>query len=318
MEEFGLDERMTDETKLHVLKTLDSFKSRKNSNFDIEKLRKLGKIQARDANSSLKFDKLNIHEIKINNKMDDYEIPVSIYKPDDIIPNSPITIFYHGGGWTFGCRESYHYSVASLAESTKTIWLSVEYRLCPENKFPIPLTDCQSVLEYVYDNKVLFSCEDAKLLICGDSAGGHFSALLSNDFSHLIDAQILIYPVLNFKGSYQSENEFARECFLLVPSLSDWFIANLLKNETFINSPAIAPILKEDFSRIPKTLLIAAELDRLVDHSRHYHKRLQENNVSSTLTIIKGAVHHFFCHPVLMKNAFSELQKEIINFYNNL
>ena len=318
MEEFGLDERMTDETKLHVLKTLDSFKSRKNSNFDIEKLRKLGKIQARDANSSLKFDKLNIHEIKINNKMDDYEIPVSIYKPDDIIPNSPITIFYHGGGWTFGCRESYHYSVASLAESTKTIWLSVEYRLCPENKFPIPLTDCQSVLEYVYDNKVLFSCEDAKLLICGDSAGGHFSALLSNDFSHLIDAQILIYPCVDIKPTYDSEKEFSGECYLLVPDLTDWFIGNLLKDETFLNSVFISPIFKDDFSKIPKTLLIAAELDRLVDHSRHYHKRLQECHVNSTLIIVKGAVHGFFSYPLQLENAFNELRDEFIKFYNAL
>ena len=78
---------------------------------------------------------------------------MSIYVPKDVKPNSPIRVFIHGGGWFLGSRETHFYGVASLAECTKTILLSVEYRLLPYFKFPEQLSDFQSVLEYVSKNK---------------------------------------------------------------------------------------------------------------------------------------------------------------------
>ena len=318
MEEFDLDERMTDESRTFVINYLKKLKPINLMYRDIELSRKTRTNASIEANSSLKFENLKEKEIKIHNKKDGYEIPVSIYIPEDVKVNSPITIFYHGGGYTFGNRETYYFAIATLAESTKTIWLSVEYRLCPENKFPIPLTDCQSVLEYVAENKKLFSSEDAKLIICGESCGGHYCALLSNDYSHLIDYQILIYPTVSLTKSFASEQEFTKDCYLLVPELIEWNIRNLTNNQSLINTPILSPILKEDFSKIPETLLITAELDPKVDHSREYHKRLQESNVKSILKIVKGVHHGFLIHPVLMKNAFTELKEQIIDFFQNI
>ena len=318
MEEFELDDKMTEETKLYVT---NSLKVSKPSNLivaNVEITRKMRALATHKTNASLKFEKIIEKEIKVRNRQDGYEIPVSVYIPKDIKPNSPITVYYHGGGWTFGSRETSFYSVASLVESTKTVWISVEYRLCPENKFPIPLIDCQSVLEYVAENKKLFSFENARLGICGDSAGAHYCALLSNDHSHLIDYQILIYPAVLLNKSIESERLFTKECYILTPEVIDWFIKNLTDSESLVNLPALSPILKEDFTKIPETLIIAAELDPLVDHSKHYFKRLQENNIKSVLKIIKGVPHGFFSHPILMKNSFTELQNEVVDYFENI
>ena len=317
MENFELDDRMTEETKFFVTNSLKNLKPADVVNLDINMCRRIRVVSAHQVNSSLKFESLKEKELKIRNKNDDYEIPVSVYTPQSVKPNSPITIFYHGGGWTFGSRESFFYTIATLVESTNTIWISVEYRLCPENKFPIPLTDCQSVLEYVSENKQLFSSENSKLGICGDSSGGHYCALLSNEFNNLIDYQILIYPVVSFSNSYESEKEFTKDCYILVPEVIEFFAKNLLTDASLAHTDVLSPILKEDFSKLPNTLIIAAELDPVVDHSKHYYKRLQENNVKSVLKIINGVHHGFFNHPVLMKNAFNEMKDQITQFFQS-
>jgi acetyl esterase len=70
----------------------------------------------------------------------------------------------------------------SLASNTNSVWLSVDYRLSPEFKFPTGLNDCKYVLDYVFKNKNEFSTDKAKLGISGDSCGAHYSALLSNQY----------------------------------------------------------------------------------------------------------------------------------------
>jgi hypothetical protein len=48
-------------------------------------------------NESLKFDDVSITELTIKNKDDNFDIPVTCYKPNNLRPDSPITIFFHGG-----------------------------------------------------------------------------------------------------------------------------------------------------------------------------------------------------------------------------
>mgnify|MGYP002423975791 CR=1 FL=1 len=39
---------------------------------------------------------------------------------------------------------------------TSTIWISVEYRLAPEYKFPVSFNDAAEVTEYIIENKQSF------------------------------------------------------------------------------------------------------------------------------------------------------------------
>ena len=315
IDNFELDERMTEETKEFDLKKL---KSGPVPN-ELNKYREVMFSRAIAANASYKFDKIQIKEIKIINKSDNYEIPVSVYIPDNLKKNSPITIYYHGGALVNCYRENYHIPVSIIAKSTQTVWLSVEYRLCPENKFPIPISDCQRVLEYVSDNKREFSSEDANVVVSGDSIGGYIIALLCNDFNHLINAQVSICPFLDFSNTYDSLEEFKKPCYN-----ASWITYNETRKKlwfeegSFVNSPAVSPILKEDLSKIPKTFILAAELDKLRDQALCYHKRLQECGVESVLLLIKGVIHDIFSSPLSLKNAFREFEEEVIKFYKTL
>ena len=68
----------------------------------------------------------------------------------------------------------------------------------------------------------------------------------------------------------------------------DFIHSSIFFNCLLLESEFISPIQKESFESLPKTLLIAAELDPLVDHAGKYHEKLQQFDVESELHIIKG------------------------------
>ena len=55
---------------------------------------------------------------------------------------------------------------------------SVEYRLAPENRFPIPLEDCDQSMDWLIENADKFEIDADKIAVGGDSAGGNIAACL--------------------------------------------------------------------------------------------------------------------------------------------
>ncbi len=49
------------------------------------------------ANESLKFNDIIESEFTVKSKEENYDIPVTCYKPNNLRLDSPITIFFHGG-----------------------------------------------------------------------------------------------------------------------------------------------------------------------------------------------------------------------------
>ena len=51
-------------------------------------------------------------------------------------------VWFHGGGWVVGGLDSHDAMCRALANEAHCTVTSVEYRLAPEHRFPIPLDDC--------------------------------------------------------------------------------------------------------------------------------------------------------------------------------
>lgn len=167
---FDLDHRMSDETKAFVVGALKVAKPSVVIGMDPKLTRSLREKNADNLLNQVqhKFTDLDIKNISIKNKNDGYEIPVTVIKPNQVKEDSPITIFFHGGGWTFGSAKTHFYSVASIASKLKTVWLSVDYRLAPEFKFDTQIEDCKSIVEYVVKNKAEFGSEKSKVGVSGE------------------------------------------------------------------------------------------------------------------------------------------------------
>ena len=119
----------------------------------------------------------------------------------DIIHFDSIVMFFHGGGFISGSSSFSRKQTYSWAMNTGFPIFSVDYRLSPQNKFPIALTDAWlSYLWLVYYSEKYLNIRFDKILILGDSAGANLSIGIVNlaiqkDW-RLPDGLILLYPTL--------------------------------------------------------------------------------------------------------------------------
>ena len=246
---------------------------------------------------------------------DDAEIKVRIYTPEGQGP-FPLFVYYHGGGWVIGDLETADPSCRMIANRTRRVVVSVDYRLSPEYKFPIPVEDSYAALKWVSENAAAINGNASNLAVGGDSAGGNLSAVVSliakEQNGPDIAAQVLIYPVTALGYDTNSYQEF-QTGFGLDKDLMIWFGNYYINNDEDTKNKYVAPLLAEDLSNLPPAYVITAENDVLRDEGLAYAERLKEAGVRVETTIESGLVHGYFTNmavfPERIKTSISRFAK---------
>ncbi|WP_260871583.1 alpha/beta hydrolase [Bacillus sp. X1(2014)] len=246
---------------------------------------------------------------------DDTEIKVRIYTPEGQGP-FPLFVYYHGGGWVIGDLETADPSCRMIANQTGRVVVSVDYRLAPEYKFPIPVEDSYAALKWVSENAAALNGNASNLVVGGDSAGGNLSAVVSlitkEQNGPEVAAQVLIYPVTALGYDTKSYEEF-QQGFGLDRDLMKWFGNYYINNEEDTKNKYIAPLLAEDLSNLPPAYVITAENDVLRDEGLAYAERLKQAGVKVESTIEEGLVHGYFTNmavfPERIKGSISKFAK---------
>ncbi len=106
----------------------------------------------------------------------------------------PLIVNVHGGGYVYGSTLPYRYYCASLAQRGFAV-VSFNYRLAPEFKFPTPLYDLNSVMEWCFANAEKYGFDTDNIFMVGDSAGAQlasqYAAICTNpEYAKIMD----IYP----------------------------------------------------------------------------------------------------------------------------
>ncbi len=256
-----------------------------------------------------RLDPLKIFYKKIDYKIynEDFEIPTRIFFPhENAVENgglnlNKVMLFIHGGGWVTESIDNYERICARLANATNQVVVSVDYRLAPENKFPVGLEDCYAVAKAIFTNKFILNVEPENITLIGDSAGGNLAAALSlmarDRGEFLPKRQILIYPAVNNDYSesspFVSVQENGTDYLLTAGKMRDYIELYAGCDEDKQN-PYFAPILAENLKNQPDTLIITAEFDPLRDEGEEYGKRLEEAGNQVEIIRIKDALHGYF------------------------
>src|SRR5215472_2074486 len=103
-----------------------------------------------------------------------YDAKLDIYKRRDAGGQQPTLIFIHGGGWVQGSKEQ---SVLSIFPWLEMGWnvVNVEYRLGRVALAPAAVEDCLCALRYVAAQAKTYDIDTARLVLSGESAGGHLA-----------------------------------------------------------------------------------------------------------------------------------------------
>ncbi|MDT8860257.1 alpha/beta hydrolase [Alkalihalobacillus sp. MEB130] len=244
------------------------------------------------------------------------EIKVRIYTPEGEGP-FPLFVYYHGGGWVLGDIETSDASCRLIANRTGSIVVSVDYRLSPEFKFPIPLQDSYAALEWVQENATHLNGNASKLVVGGDSAGGNLAtvaAMVARDQNGpQISAQVLIYPVTDLAYNTASYEEF-QQGFGLDKDLMIWFGDHYIRDESDQKDKYVAPLVAEDLSNLPQALVITAECDVLRDEGLAYAKRLKNASVNVETICEKGLVHGYFTNMAVFPDRIKGTVSSIAQF----
>jgi acetyl esterase len=229
----------------------------------------------------------------------DREIPLRVFNPKSD-PRNKALIFFHGGGWVSGNIDTYTKFCSDMAEQTKHTVIAVNYRLAPENPFPAGLEDCYYVTSELLKDPCLVNCLLEDITIIGDSAGGNLAAalsLLARDRGELMPSkQILLYPATYFDHSegspFKSVSENGTD-YILTSKQIQAYLDMYVQCEDDKFSPYVAPILANELSNQPKTLIITAEYDPLRDEGEAYGFRLKESNNDVIIYRMKDSLHGF-------------------------
>ena len=143
-------------------------------NIEVEASRRLADIK--------KLDAMRIFLKKLDTKVYNgtYEVPVRLYFPNeesmsgDVSENDryPVLLFFHGGGWVTESVENYDRVCSRMAQSTRHIVMSVEYRLAPEYRFPVPLEDCYAAAKALYTGRLILPYNSYSMPDRSESASG--------------------------------------------------------------------------------------------------------------------------------------------------
>uniref|UniRef100_UPI003FEF43B7 alpha/beta hydrolase n=1 Tax=Eisenbergiella tayi TaxID=1432052 RepID=UPI003FEF43B7 len=132
----------------------------------------------------------------------DAPVGISIFEPKEGREPLPALVYFHGGAFALQSAPCHKKLSCCYAMNTPCKVVSVDYRLLPENTFPIGLEDCFAAYRWVLENAAQPGISPNRIAVGGDSAGGALSAgvcLLARDRDIPVPCfQMLIYPVLYF------------------------------------------------------------------------------------------------------------------------
>ena len=106
-------------------------------------------------------------------------IPIRIYTPAAGHAPRPALVYIHGGGWVIGDPDMTDSICRVVANRAECVVVSVDYRLSPEHKFPVPFDDCYAAFTWVAENASSIGVDGSRLAVGGDSAGGNLSAAVA-------------------------------------------------------------------------------------------------------------------------------------------
>ncbi|CAB3656484.1 alpha/beta hydrolase [Achromobacter pestifer] len=238
-------------------------------------------------------DAVTDHEARCQ---DGHPLRIRAYAPAGLghVDALPAVVFAHGGGWFQCSLDLYDNPCRALANATGCKVFSVDYRLAPENKFPVPVEDVYAGLQWVSGNAAALGIDPSRIAVCGDSAGGNLAAavaIMARDRDGpSIAHQLLLYPVLDHDFSTQSYQAYGRNFFLTEEIMRYCWFTYLL-NAADGASPYASPLRVSTVAGLPPATVLVSEYDPLRDEGEAYAKRLHDGGVAAQSHRLPGMIH---------------------------
>jgi acetyl esterase/lipase len=232
-----------------------------------------------------------------------YDVKLDVYTPQQGSGPHPTVLYFHGGGWVRGSRQS---NVLTFLPYLEMGWavVNVGYRLGPVSLAPAAVEDGLCALRWVIRNARDYGFDTSKIVLTGNSAGGHLALTT---------------------GMIPPSEGLDRQCpgneDLKVAAIVDWYgiadVAELLdgpnQKSYAVEWLASLPNRREIAERVsplkyvraglPPVIMIQGDADPTVpySHSTRLRDALTEAGVRNELVTVPGGKHGGFSGPEMVR-----------------
>ncbi len=219
---------------------------------------------------------------------------LNLYSPKRIDRAVPGLIFIHGGGWSSGSRDDYHFYGVKFAERGYVV-ASVSYRLAPNHPFPAAVHDVKCAVRWMRSSAAKLHVNPDRIGVVGGSAGGHLAMMIgySSDVHELegtgghAGISSRVNAVVNFYGPTDLTTPFAANNKTVINFIGGKKIDDA-RNQFELASP-ITHVTKDD----PPTLIFHGTIDDIVPIAQAdlLAKKLESLGVPHRYDRLKGWPH---------------------------
>jgi acetyl esterase len=203
-------------------------------------------------------------------------------------------VFFHGGGFVIGDLDSHDNLARTLCRDAQAVVVAVAYRMGPEHRFPAAPNDSFAATRWVAEHAAELGGDASRLAVCGDSAGGNLSAVvtqLARDAGGpAIRFAALIYPTVDMTLTGGSLDENAKGYFLEKDDM-DWFMSHYLNSDDDRPSLLASPALHPNLAGLPPCFITTCEFDPLRDEGEAYGATLRANGIAAENKRYDGLIH---------------------------
>jgi len=165
--------------------------------------------------------------------------------------DTPVFMFFHGGGWVLGDFQTHARLVRDLVNYSGATAVFVNYTPSPEAGYGVAINQAYAATKWVAARGREIKVDGSHLAVAGNSVGGNMAAVVSlmakNQGQPKIRHQVLLWPVADANFDTESYNQFANGYFLTT-GMMKWFWDNYTtdasKRADITASPATAAQLQ--------------------------------------------------------------------------
>ena len=233
-------------------------------------------------------------------------VPIRIVRPAGAAEVLPAVMYFHGGGWVLGDRDTHDRLIREIAVGADIAVVFVDYDRSPEARYPVAIEQAYAATCYAADNAASLRIDPSRLAVAGDSVGGNMAAAVSmlakEHRGPKIAFQVLFYPVTDADFGTPSYTRFAEGPWLTRRAM-EWFWDAYLPDPAARKQPTATPLNAslDELEGLPDALVIVDENDVLRDEGEAYARKLSDAGVRVTSVRYNGTIHDF-----VMLNAIAD------------
>jgi epsilon-lactone hydrolase len=217
--------------------------------------------------------------------------PLYVVTPAGVADDDRRVLFdIHGGAWVLGGGDLCQRTAIASAEAVRVRTWSVDYRMPPDDPFPVPLDDCVTAYRALLDER-----EPTEIVVSGTSAGGNLAAALilrARDEGLPLPAAVVFntgaFDLTGSGDSWQINDGLDNVLSGPVEPCTELYAGGHDRRE-----PYISPLFG-DLSGFPPAALLSGTRDRLLSDNVRMHRALRAAGVKAELHVWEAAGHGGF------------------------